>query len=86
MKKAFISTIVAILLCSGCTKPEPQVSTIEFKYGQRVKITEGFYSGLKGTVAEEGQWYGDCHRTYRIRFDDMMVDDSFVCNSILVRI
>ena len=65
--------------CNGET--ETGYSKTEFKYHQRVEITEGFYAGMTGKVMKEGTSYSDCYRTYEVSIDD--AGSEFICNKRL---
>jgi hypothetical protein len=67
----------------GCTnKSEPEYPRTEFRYNQRIEITEGFYAGMKGTVRRECTSYSDCYRTYEVSIDETFSSE-MICNKRL---
>lgn len=83
----YIVLVLMLGLSSCCKCNEPKVSQTTFIFKQKVKVTEGFYKGLTGSVVAEGTGYSDCYRTYEIDLEDdrygRVPGSQMICNSRL---
>lgn len=62
--------LLMLLLLTSC-KYNPQ----NIKYGDRVKVVDGFYQGHRGRVVDSHSWMGPCQHKFYIDFDTINKSD-----------